>query len=343
METRLCDIRNLNSEEALRGLKLAGEILRGGGLVGFPTETVYGLGANAFDAEAVASIFAAKGRPGDNPLIVHVASLQQARELVEFTPLAEKLAERYWPGPLTLVLDSRGLVPASVSAGLSTLAVRLPSHPGALAMLRAAERPIAAPSANLSGRPSPTLASHVLEDMQGRVPLILDGGAVEIGLESTVVDARGECPILLRPGKITQEELRLLCGDCPAAGQADCARPASPGMKYRHYAPQGQLFLVKTWREAEALRLQLLQEGLPLPLLLLSDESAGELQQRGVPEEQIISLGSEARPEEFAHNLFAALREADHRAASHIIGQSIPAIGLGAAVMNRYTKAASKK
>jgi len=262
---------------------------------------------------------------------------------VEFTPLAEKLAECYWPGPLTMVLDSRGLVPASVSAGLSTLAVRFPSHPGALAMLRAAERPIAAPSANLSGRPSPTLAGHVLEDLQGRIPLILDGGPVEIGLESTVVDARGEYPILLRPGKVTQDALKLLCGDCPAAGQADCARPASPGMKYRHYAPQGQLFLVKNWREAEALRHSLLQEEAPQPLLLLSEESSRELQRRGVPETQIISLGSEEEPADFAHNLFAALREAEHRGAGYIIGQSIPAIGLGAAVMNRYTKAASKK
>ena len=343
METLLYDIRQLESDQAQEGLSRAGAILREGGLVGFPTETVYGLGANALDAAAVAGIFAAKGRPGDNPLIVHVAELETAHTLAHFTTLAEKLAARYWPGPLTMVMDSKGVVPASVSAGLTTLAIRFPVHPGALAMIRSAGLPIAAPSANLSGRPSPTLASHVMEDMQGRIPLILDGGPVEIGLESTVVDVRGDVPVLLRPGRITREELTELCGACPLAGTAETQRPMAPGMKYRHYAPQGQLILVEHWRAAEALRQSMLAEEEGEPLLLLSQEAAAELLSRGVPGKQIISLGSEQDPAAFAHNLFAALREADQRQARRIIGQRIPETGLGAAVMNRFNKAASKK
>ena len=343
METLVYSIQDMASREAREGLELAGKLLREGGLVGFPTETVYGLGASALDEAAVAAIFAAKGRPGDNPLIAHIDSLEMGRELVAFTPLAERLAARYWPGPLTMVLESRGRTPRSVSAGLDTLAVRFPSHPGARAMIRAAGLPVAAPSANLSGRPSPTLARHVLEDMAGRIPLILDGGPVEIGLESTVVDARGETPVLLRPGRVTREELAALCGDCALAGTKECQRPAAPGMKYRHYAPQGQLSLVNDWREAEALRERMLAEAADRPLLLLSAESAAALTARGVPREEVLSLGPEGDSGAFAHNLFAALREADRRQARRIIGQRVAENGLGAAVMNRLNKAAGGK
>ena len=343
METELYSIIDLHSATAQAGIALAGRILRAGGLVGFPTETVYGLGANALDAEAVASIFSAKGRPGDNPLIAHVDDIKTARALAQFTPLAERLAEQYWPGPLTLVLESRGLTPPVVSAGLTTLAIRFPAHPGARAMIREAGVPVAAPSANLSGRPSPTLASHVYEDMHGHIPLILDGGPVEIGLESTVVDARDSQPVLLRPGRITREALTALTGSCRVAGTADCQRPTAPGMKYRHYAPQGQLVLVAHWRAAEALRQTMLAADPEPPLLLLSQEAAQALAQRGVPWSQMICLGSIADPAAFAHELFGALREADRRGAKRIIGQEIPAVGLGEAVMNRLKKAAGQK
>lgn len=343
METELYSIMDVNSPAAQAGLALAGRILRAGGLVGFPTETVYGLGANALDPEAVSAIFTAKGRPGDNPLIVHVDDLDTARSLAWFTPLAEQLAERYWPGPLTLVLESRGLTPPVVSAGLTTLAIRFPAHPGARAMIREAGVPVAAPSANLSGRPSPTLASHVYEDMQGRIPLILDGGPVEIGLESTVVDARDSQPILLRPGRITREELTAFAGGCGVAGTAECQRPTAPGMKYRHYAPQGQLILVDHWRAVEALRQTMLAEDPEPPLLLLSTEAAQVLAQRGVPKSQMICLGGIDEPAAFAHELFGALREADRRGAKRIIGQRIAEVGLGAAVMNRFNKAAGQK
>lgn len=324
-------------------IRRAAAIIRAGGLVGFPTETVYGLGANALDATAVAGIYAAKGRPADNPLIAHVATWELADMLACFTPLAEKLARAFWPGPLTLVLAGKGVLPPIVSAGLPTVAVRWPSHPVAAALIRAAQVPVAAPSANLSGRPSPTLAAHVAEDMDGRIPLILDGGPVDIGLESTVVDAQGELPLLLRPGRITVEQLRGLCEGCLFPDAKAAERPAAPGMKYRHYAPKGELLLAPDYRAAEALRARVLAERQIEPLLLLSAESAAQLSARGIPPQQIVVWGRRGDLAAYAGQMFAALRLADSRGARVIIAETVSEHGLGRAIMNRLHKAASGK
>ena len=231
-------------------LSLAADLLARGELVAFPTETVYGLGANALNREAVLSIFAAKGRPADNPLIVHVWNRAQLDDLCEVTPVARRLMDAFWPGPLTILMEKKEAVPAEVTAGLPTVAVRMPSHPVAAAMLKACNLPIAAPSANRSGKPSPTTARHVLEDMDGRIPLILDGGSCEVGLESTVLDICHGKPCILRPGGVTRAMLEAVLGEVDVAGSV--LRPLqkgetalSPGMRYRHYSPDGQVTLVE--------------------------------------------------------------------------------------------------
>jgi L-threonylcarbamoyladenylate synthase len=327
----------LNSESGNAAIKEAAALIRAGELVGFPTETVYGLGADALQAQAVAQIFAVKGRPVDNPLIAHVCSLEMATALAEFTPLAERLAERYWPGPLTLVLPRRPIVPDIASAGLPTVALRWPSHPVAVALIEAAATPIAAPSANLSGRPSPTMAAHVLEDLAGKIPLILDGGPVEIGLESTVLDAQREYPVLLRPGLISAEELAEFCGDClfPVAGSTE--RPAAPGMKYRHYAPRGLLYLAADSREALLITARLSTT----PLYLVSEETAAELAQAGIVKERLRPLFSRQDIAAYGRQIFAALREADQNQELYIVAEKVAERGLGRAIMNRLNKAAA--
>ena len=231
-------------------LALASQLLHDGQLVAFPTETVYGLGANALDAKAVLNIFAAKGRPADNPLIVHVYDRAQLTPLCEVSPLAEKLMDAFWPGPLTLILPRKPAIPDEVAASLPTVAVRMPSHPVAAALLRACKLPIAAPSANRSGKPSPTTAHHVLVDMDGRIPLILDGGSCDVGVESTVLDVTSGAPCILRPGGITKDMLESVLGHVDVAGSV--LRPLqkgekalSPGMRYKHYSPDGQVTLVE--------------------------------------------------------------------------------------------------
>ena len=231
-------------------IALGAELLRKGELVAFPTETVYGLGANAFDSEAVRNIFAAKGRPADNPLIVHVWSRDQLAGICEVPPLAEKLMDAFWPGPLTLLMPRKPQIPLVVTASLPTVAVRMPSHPVAAALLKACNVPVAAPSANRSGKPSPTAAKHVMEDMEGRIPLILDGGNCEVGVESTVLDISGEVPCILRPGGITKGMLEQVLPRVDVAGSV--LRPLqpgekalSPGMRYKHYAPAGVVTLVE--------------------------------------------------------------------------------------------------
>ena len=225
-------------------MEMAGEILRRGEMVAFPTETVYGLGANALDESASAKIYEAKGRPSDNPLIVHISKEEQLEPLVKEIPeKARLLMEKFWPGPLTLIFKKKDTVPDGTTGGLDTVAIRMPDNAVALAMIDAAKVPIAAPSANTSGRPSPTTANHVMDDMNGRISMILDGGAVGIGIESTIVDVTGEIPMILRPGYINKSMLENVVGevaiDKAILGPMDeNAHPKAPGMKYKHYAPK---------------------------------------------------------------------------------------------------------
>lgn len=319
-------------------IEQAGQIIREGGLVGFPTETVYGLGADALNGPACAAIFAAKGRPADNPLIAHICSYEMGEKIAEFTPMARVLAERFWPGPLTMVMPKKSIVPDTVTAGLQTVAVRWPVHEVAARLIEAAGTPIAAPSANISGRPSPTTAAHVYEDMNGKIPLILDGGCCGIGLESTVVDVRGKFPVLLRPGKITAEELRQIFGECLFPVKGDASRPAAPGMKYRHYAPKGNVYLAENSKEALLIAARLPQ----IPLFLVSRETALQLQAAGIPQQRIRILFREEAPAEYGKTIFAALREADSAQETEIVAQKVAENGIGLAIMNRLKKAAAK-
>ena len=338
MQTQLLPV----SPEALA---LAGELIRSGELVGFPTETVYGLGANALDADAVRRIFEAKGRPGDNPLIVHISAIDQLEPLIAATPspMARALMDAYWPGPMTLIFPKSDAVPMAVTAGLDTVAVRFPAHPAARALIDAAQMPIAAPSANRSGRPSPTTAAHVFEDMDGRIPLILDGGPCDVGLESTVIDVTAGEPRILRPGGVTREMIAAVCGSAgvdPAVMRPlkEGERPRSPGMKYRHYAPSGELTIVEGGPESvvEAIRGlydAALSEGRRPLILALSDHLPA------YGDRKTLSLGADAA--EMAHAVFACLREADDLGANAIFSEAVSEDGVGLAVMNRLGRAAA--
>ena len=338
MQTRVLPPRDGAIQEA------AG-LIREGQLVAFPTETVYGLGANGLDPQAVSRIFEAKGRPGDNPLILHISDPSQLRPLIAVEPgaLALRMMDAFWPGPLTMIFPRSERVPANVSAGLDTVAVRLPLHPVARRLIAAAGVPIAAPSANRSGRPSPTAAAHVLEDMDGRIPLILDGGACAVGLESTVVDMTGSTPRILRPGGITAEQIARIAG----ASEVDPAvmrplkegeRPRSPGMKYRHYAPAGELTIVtgaarNVCRTISDLYDRALAEG-HRPLILAMENHLAAYGDRRAE-----SLGNDV--EAMAHRIFALLRDADALGAYVLFSEAVEAQGLGLAVMNRLGRAAA--
>lgn len=320
-------------------------ILRQGGLVAFPTETVYGLGADAANARAVARIFKAKGRPPDNPIIVHVASRNQLSALVVSVPTeAEILMDAFWPGPLTIILPAGKGVPEAVTAGLATVAVRMPDHPVALALIKAAGVPVAAPSANLSGKPSPTHAAHVLQDLDGRIEAILDGGPAGVGVESTVLDLTAEAPIILRPGGITPEELSACLGKViidsdVIMGCYDGESPRSPGMKYTHYAPRAPLLLVTGSQPAVALKIRQMARaetsgGRRVGILTYSDSSdfsaAGE----------VVVAGRREKPETVAAGLYSALRRFNELGVDVILAEGLEEKGVGLAVMNRLKKAA---
>lgn len=323
----------------------AAQIIRDGGLVAFPTETVYGLGANALDEKAAKKIYEAKGRPSDNPLIAHISCYEELEPLVTEIPQAGgKLARRYWPGPLTMVFPKSPAVPYGTTGGLDTVAVRMPSDPVASRLIALAGVPVAAPSANLSGRPSPTTARHVWQDMNGRINMILDGGPVGIGLESTIVDVSGPLPVLLRPGAITLEMLRDTVGKVevdPAiqGPPAEGLRPKAPGMKYRHYAPRGELTLVEGESRAvvSAIR-RLVEEGLAegRKVAVICTEETRDQYSGGI----LRCVGTRTRQETIAHNLFAVLRELDDLGAEIIYSESFSQDHLGRAVMNRLMKAA---
>lgn len=303
----------------------AADALRRGDLVVLPTETVYGLGADARNAEAVSRVFHAKQRPADNPLIVHVPDVAAVGEVVRLTPLARELAASWWPGPLTLVLDAHPGLPAVTTAGLRTAAVRVPDHPVALALLLAAGVPVAAPSANRSGRPSPTTAAHVLADLGSSVDVILDGGPCRVGVESTVVDARGQRPVVLRDGAVTREQL----GARAVAPGADLA--ASPGTRHRHYAPACPV-IVPPPGAAAAAAAGLAAEGRRVGLLA----SATAQIPRGVQD-----LGRFRDVEQLASMLYGALRAADARQLDACVVEAVADVGLGRAVMDRLRRAAA--
>ena len=320
-------------------LETAAELIKGGALVALPTETVYGLGANGLDPEAVAKIFSAKGRPQDNPLILHVAELARLYDFCEpVPPAALLLAERFWPGPLTVVLRAKPIVPRRTTAGLDTVAVRCPDHAATREIIKLAGVPIAAPSANLSGKPSTTTAEHVLHDMDGRIDAVVDGGPCRVGVESTIVDLTGEVPRLLRPGGIGPEALRALLGDLeidPAVtGELpEGAVVRAPGMKYRHYAPAAEVLIVEGSRARAAAYIR--RHFAPGCAVLCFEEELPLY--AGL---QPLAYGREDAPETLSAGLFAALRTLDGGSVSRIFARCPTGGGVAAAVRNRLRKSA---
>ena len=339
MNTELFHITQVEGNENL--IARAGEMLREGGLVVFPTETVYGLGGLATSDAAAKAIYEAKGRPSDNPLIIHVASPEEAEPYAVTCDTYYRLAKKFMPGPLTVILPKKDSIPLSVTGGLDTVAVRCPAHPVACALIRAAGAPVAAPSANRSGRPSPTCAAHVVDDLDGRVAAIIDGGECEVGLESTIVKLEGDKAILLRPGAITADALSCVCETsiAPAvtAALAENERPLSPGMKYRHYAPQSPLVLLDGERDAVSAFLKD-QAKDPSVGILCYDEEQPLLAGRAT----LFPIGAREDLATQARRLFAALREADkHEHLQKLYAHLPPKTGVGLALYNRCIRAAA--
>lgn len=330
-------------------LSLAIHALQQGGLVAIPTETVYGLAANALDPDAVRKIFMAKGRPSDNPLIIHIASIDQLPALVSaVSPTAKKLMDAFWPGPMTLVFSASDIVPPIVSAGLSTVAIRFPSHPIAQKLIRLSGLVLAAPSANTSGKPSPTTAQRVSEDLDGKIDVIVDGGRVEVGLESTVIDVTGDIPLILRPGKITAHMIRNVTGcvaiDPALEGSGDNNfTPKSPGMKYNHYSPNAQVYIVEGIEENVIKTIDTLalidQKNNKKVGIMATDETISAYTQG----DMILSLGSRFSLESIAYSLFETLRAFDDAKMDIVYTVSFSNEGIGNAIMNRLTKAAGYK
>lgn len=348
MNTKLVKIQaagDLSSQ-----VKEAAALIREGRLVAFPTETVYGLGADALNEEAAAKIYAAKGRPSDNPLIAHIWDLSQVNLIAGEVPdAAVKIMERFWPGPLTIILKKKSIVPDGTTGGLDTVAIRMPSHPVAAALIRESGTVIAAPSANISGRPSPTIARHVYEDMKGRIPMILDGGPVGIGIESTIIDMSAGTPVILRPGYISLKELSEVAGtvlsDPAISGRKkpENVVAKAPGMKYRHYAPQGKMILVEGEKDRVIRKIRDLvsrkaAEGYRAAVLA-TDETIEAY--HGCRADLIKSMGSRSDPNSIAASLYGVLRDCDAMKADYIFSESFFGEGLGDAIMNRMLKAAA--
>lgn len=318
----------LTTENRAQVFEEAGALIRAGELVAFPTETVYGLGANGLDGKAVGRIYEAKGRPSDNPLILHIANLEEIYPLTSgLSPMALALAKKFWPGPMTLVVPKSDIIPEEVTAGLDTVAVRLPVNEDARKFIQAAGVPIAAPSANLSGKPSPTTASDVLTDMDGRIAAIIDGGACDVGLESTVIDTTGAVPTILRPGGITPKMIEEALGKVEIdKGLSDPSqKPKAPGMKYKHYAPKAEMHLCRS--------------EVTMLICVTKDLAAGR--RVGIIHTQPI-VGCENRVyrslEELANKLFYYLRDLDRSGVDVIYGLTVPEEGIGLAIMNRMKK-----
>lgn len=336
--------KEIINEEAIRE---AGEIIRSGGLVAFPTETVYGLGGDALSPDSSRKIYAAKGRPSDNPLIVHICRVEDMEKIAMDIPRqAYVLAEHFWPGPLTMVMKKSDLVPKETTGGLDTVAVRLPDHEVALSFIDRAGGFVAAPSANVSGRPSPTLAKYVYEDMSGKIEMLLDGGQVGIGVESTIIDLTEEIPVILRPGYVTQAMLQEVLGEVcldPTMLDGDVSQaPKAPGMKYKHYAPQGELAIVTGDPVAVSEKIK---------QLLLEDARSGR--KTGVivshqdehlyKADSVKVTGDREDMAAVARSLFRILREFDEEQVQRMYVQAFPQDGIGQAVMNRMLKAAGHK
>lgn len=346
MDTRIYVIDKKDSSNNESVIEEVGKIIREGGLVAFPTETVYGLGGNALSPEASAKIYTAKGRPSDNPLIAHISDIDELEPIVrEVTDDARKLAEKFWPGPLTMILNKSDRVPYETTGGLDTVAIRMPEHPVARMLIKAAGVPVAAPSANVSGRPSPTEAAHVIEDLSGRIDAIIDGGKVNIGIESTIVDLSGDVPTILRPGYVTKEMLEEVVGYVemdPAlyASPEEHIRPKAPGMMYRHYAPKGQLTIVQGDNEEVIAYINKQAK-------LYNEDSVGIITTREnedrYPYGHVHVMGSRQDEESVARELYGALRIMDEYEAEYIYVESFGEGRLGEAIMNRLNKAAGHR
>ena len=345
MQTEVIRIDDVRVQSKV--LKRAGEILRSGGLVAFPTETVYGLGGDAFNPSSSKKIYAAKGRPSDNPLIVHIAEMSALDRLSNDIP--DKLfvlAESFWPGPLTMIIKKLPDLPDETTGGLDTVAIRMPDHPVALALIRAGGGYIAAPSANASGRPSPTLASHVAEDLNGRIDMIIDGGEVGIGIESTIVDLSGEVPTILRPGYVTAEMLERVIGhvdtDPTLMKKTEGGRPKAPGMRYRHYAPKGEVIPVRGSADRV---FTYITEGLAKAKLegrktgvFCSADNADRYDA-----DVVRSAGALDDAEAAAHVFYTTLRDMDDEDVDIIYVENFTDLGFGEALWNRLLKSAGSK
>ena len=337
MKTIIKKIDDVQSDRDI--IEEAGQILKKGGLVAFPTETVYGLGADALNEQAAEKIYAAKGRPSDNPLIVHIAGMEDLPRIAEIIPEEAKIvAEKFWPGPLTMIFDKTGIVPYETTGGLNTVAVRMPSSDIARELIRAGGGFIAAPSANTSGRPSPTMAQHVEEDLDGKIDMILDGGTVEIGVESTILDMTVSPPMLLRPGAVTKEMLEELIGPIAvdaASISADSSKPPkAPGMKYRHYAPKADLSIVEGPVELvieaiNGMAAERIAQGYKVGII--GTEESRDRYRQGI----VKSIGTREDEATIASHLYAILREFDHEEVDYIYSESFARGGIGNAIMNQ--------
>ncbi|MDO4542731.1 MAG: L-threonylcarbamoyladenylate synthase [Bacillota bacterium] len=342
METKWIKVNEISPNDYREAIAAGARLLNSGELVAFPTETVYGLGANALDPEAAAKIYAAKGRPSDNPLIVHISYIDMLDDVVaEIPPVCRRLAFEFWPGPLTMILPKNEKIPLATTGGLETVAVRMPGNGVALDLIDAAALPVAAPSANLSGKPSPTRGDHVYEDMAGRIPLLLDGGEVEIGVESTIIDLSLPEPVILRPGRISYEELKPFVPRLRLPGHVKLTEgtaPKAPGMKYRHYAPEADVVVVPKGQEGVELLSTAIQEG----VCAVFSRSRWEEVKEYLPAAKAFIFTPEEGYEYVAHQLFHIFRQCDREGLKIIYIEEFPEQGLAAALMNRIRKAAAR-
>ena len=343
METRLVKINNM--EDCKKDMEEAGELIKAGELVAFPTETVYGLGGNGLLPDAAKKIYAAKGRPSDNPLIVHIADKKDLEVLsCDVNDMAVKVAEAFWPGPLTMILKKKDIVPDSITGGLGTVAIRMPSHPVAARLIKTSGVYIAAPSANISGKPSPTKAEHVIHDMNGRINMIIADDTVDIGVESTIVDLSEDVPTILRPGFITKKQLEDVLGEVkvdPAVmgNVADGIVPKAPGMKYKHYSPDANVVIVTGDSDKVVGKINELcelrrKEGKRVGVMTVSEDAGC------YNADKVVDMGSRCDEALAAKNLFAALRSFDEDGIQYVYSESFPTDNVGQAVMNRLIKAA---